>query len=134
MNRIINKKELFSFSKTTRGRWWLALFFLLAIALITACGSGKKPEAEHQEEAPAGPEWQVHRPRQDLADGDDQRRPPGLLERGDRRDLQHVPDPTDVRAGGPGQDDARRGCARGGAADEADFRQVEEAQEDLGTR
>jgi multiple sugar transport system substrate-binding protein len=55
----------------------------------------------------------------------------GLLQRGGRRDLQHVAGPADVRPGSAGQDDARRRRERGAARVQADLRQVEGPREDL---
>ena len=53
------------------------------------------------------PQRQVHDPDDDRGEVHDERRLPRQLERGDRRDLQHVPDPADVRPGRAGQDERR---------------------------
>ena len=79
-----------------------------------------------------GPERQVHRPRQDLADGDDQRRLPGLLERGDRRGVQHLPDPADVRPGRTGQQVGRGVRSRHDQRGAAHLQEVARQGEDLG--
>ena len=50
---------------------------------------------------------QVHGPDDDRREVHDEPRPPGQHDAGDGRDLQHVPDPADVRRGRPGQVDAR---------------------------
>ncbi len=72
-------------------------------------------------------EGEVHRPDDDRREVHDEPRPSGPLERGDRRDLQHVHDPADVRPGRAGEGDPgrrRQGVRHQG---EGDLPQVEGA-------
>ena len=70
-------------------------------------------------------EGEVHRPDDDRREVHDEPRPPGPLERGDRRDLHHVHDPADVRPGRAGKGQPGR-CGQGVRHQgEADLSEVE---------
>src|SRR6266540_3032639 len=81
---------------------------------------------------PAHADRQVQDPRDDQQEVHVQRRLCRLLERRDRRGVQQVADPADVRAGRAGQDDAQRGRGSGAAGHRHDLRRLAETQEDLG--
>ncbi len=69
-----------------------------------------------------------------LQELDDERRSPRLLERGDRRGLQQVHHPADVRPGRPRRHVRGRGDACSASRDDADLQEVAGPQEDLAGR
>ena len=75
----------------------------------------------------------VPHPRSHLEELDDERRSSGLLERRDRRGVQQVHHPADVRPGRPRRYDRGRGDARGAPRDDTDLQEVAGTQEDLTT-
>ena len=90
-------------------------------AIRAAHGAGR-PQAEGQ----------VHGPHDDRGEVHDQPRPPRELDAGDGRDLQHVPDPADVRRGRAGKVDPRRGSLGLRAEGTGDLPEVEEPEARLG--
>ncbi len=86
---------------------------VLQLPALDGCDQGRlqgDPQADRA--GPAQAEGQVHDPDDDRREVHDEPRSPRQLHAGDGRDLQHVPDPADVRRGGPGEVDPRRGASR----------------------